>query len=53
MTSPDEIAARLTKARADRSPITSLSAELDGFSLGGAYEVQRLLRLESGQLSGW
>src|SRR3984885_8895347 len=53
MTSPDEIAARLTKARADRSPISSLSAELDGFSLGAAYEVQRLLRLESGQLSGW
>ena len=53
MTSPDEIAARLTKARADRAPISSLSAELDGFSLGAAYEVQRLLRLESGQLSGW
>jgi 2-oxo-3-hexenedioate decarboxylase len=53
MTSPHEIAARLTKARADRSPISSLSAELDGFSLGAAYEVQRLLRLESGQLSGW
>jgi 2-oxo-3-hexenedioate decarboxylase len=53
MTSPEEIAARLTKARADRSPISSLSAELDGFSLGAAYEVQRLLRLESGQLSGW
>ena len=53
MTSPDEIAARLTKARADRAPISSLSAEIDGFSLGAAYEVQRLLRLESGQLSGW
>src|ERR1039458_451502 len=53
MTSPDEIAARLTKARADRTPISSLSAELGDFSLGAAYEVQRLLRLEAGPLAGW
>src|ERR1700729_265515 len=49
----DEIAARLTKARADRAPIGSLSAELAGFDLASAYEVQRLLRREAGQLAGW
>jgi 2-keto-4-pentenoate hydratase len=37
MTSADEIAARLTKARADRTPISSLSAELDSFDLASAY----------------
>src|ERR1700720_2017644 len=50
---PAEIAARLAKARADRAPLGSLSAELGGFSLGGAYEVQRRLRLEAGPLAGW
>jgi len=48
-----EIAARLGKARADRTPISSLSAELPGFDLGAAYEVQRLLRREAGPLAGW
>jgi 2-oxo-3-hexenedioate decarboxylase len=48
-----EIAARLGKARADRAPISSLSAELPGFDLGSAYEVQRLLRHEAGPLAGW
>jgi len=48
-----EIAARLGKARADRTPISSLSAELTGFDLGAAYEVQRLLRREAGPLAGW
>ncbi len=52
MTSPDEIAARLTKARADRVAIGSLSAELDAFDLASAYEVQRLLRREAGPLAG-
>ena len=33
MTGTDEIAARLTKARADRTAIGWLSAELDGFDL--------------------
>ena len=57
MTSHDfetaEVAARLTKARADRTAIGSLSAEFGGFSLGAAYEVQRLLRREAGPLAGW
>jgi len=50
---PAEIAARLAKARGDRTPIGSLSAELDGFDLASAYEVQRLLRREAGPLAGW
>ena len=49
----DEIAARLTKARADRTAISSLSASFDGFDLASAYEVQRLLRREAGPLAGW
>ena len=53
MTGTDEIAARLTKARADRTAIGWLSAELDGFDLASAYEVQRLLRREAGPLAGW
>jgi 2-oxo-3-hexenedioate decarboxylase len=53
MTSADEIAARLAKARADRTPIGSFSAELDGFDLASAYEVQRLLRNDAGALAGW
>ena len=62
-----EIAARLTKARADRTPIGSLSAELSGsggpagaagsggadFDLAAAYDVQRRLRREAGPLAGW
>jgi 2-oxo-3-hexenedioate decarboxylase len=50
---PGQIAARLAKARADRTPIDSLSAELPGFDLPAAYEVQRLLRQEAGPLAGW
>src|SRR5258707_11926894 len=49
----DEIAARLTKARAARAAIGSLSASLDGFDLAAAYEVQRVLRREAGPLAGW
>src|SRR5256885_15577850 len=49
----DEIAARLTKARADRAAIGSLSASLGDFDLASAYEVQRLLRREAGPLAGW
>src|SRR6266542_2311265 len=49
----DEIAARLTKARADRTAIGSLSASFDGFDLAAAYEVQRILRREAGPLAGW
>src|SRR5258708_36438480 len=47
------IGARVAKARADRTPIGSLSAELGGFDLASAYEVQRLLRREAGPLAGW
>src|SRR5579863_1689891 len=53
MLPPDEIAARLTKAKADRTAIGSLSAELDGFDLAAAYGVQRRLRNEAGPLAGW
>ena len=52
MTGTDEIAARLSKARADRTAIGSLSAEL-GFDLAAAYDVQRRLRTEAGPLAGW
>jgi 2-keto-4-pentenoate hydratase len=48
-----EIAARLTKAKAERTAIGSLSAELDGFDLATAYDVQRRLRHEAGPLAGW
>jgi 2-oxo-3-hexenedioate decarboxylase len=48
-----EVAARLAKARSDRTAIDSLSAELDGFDLAAGYEVQRLLRREAGPLAGW
>src|SRR5260370_36263879 len=50
---PAEVAARLAKARADRTAIGSLSASLDGFDLAAGYEVQRLLRREAGPLAGW
>src|ERR1700761_8116182 len=53
MNGTDEIAARLTKARADRTAISSLSASFDGFDLASAYEVQRRLRNEAGPLAGW
>src|SRR5215467_10609053 len=53
MIGADEIAARLTKARADRTAIGSLSAELGAFDLASAYEVQRVLRREAGPLAGW
>src|SRR5437763_187302 len=53
MIGTDEIAARLTKARADRAAIGSLSAELGDFDLAAAYEVQRVLRRDAGPLAGW
>jgi 2-oxo-3-hexenedioate decarboxylase len=53
MIGTDEIAARLAKARTDRTAIGSLSASLGGFDLATAYEVQRLLRREAGPLAGW
>ena len=48
-----QIAARLTKARADRFAIEPFSAEFDGFDLQTAYAVQRQLRGEAGRLAGW
>jgi 2-oxo-3-hexenedioate decarboxylase len=48
-----EVAARLAKAKADRTAIGSLSAEVDGFDLTAAYGVQRRLRGEAGPLAGW
>jgi 2-oxo-3-hexenedioate decarboxylase len=48
-----EVMARLAKARADRTAIGSLSAEIDGFTLAAAYDVQRRLRNEAGPLAGW
>ncbi len=53
MIGADEIAARLIKARADRTAIGSLSAELGAFDLASAYEVQRVLRREAGPRAGW
>ena len=44
-----EVAARLAKAKADRTAIGSLSAELDGFDLAAAYDVQRRLRVRPGR----
>ena len=49
MIGTDEIAARLTKARADRTAIGSLSAELGDFDLASAYAVQRVLGARPGR----
>ncbi len=48
-----EIAARLAKARACRTPIEPFSAEWADFDLAAAYRVQRRLRVEAGPLAGW
>jgi 2-oxo-3-hexenedioate decarboxylase len=48
-----QLAARLTKARADRSAVGPLSAELTGFDVSAGYAVQRQLRAEAGPLAGW
>jgi 2-keto-4-pentenoate hydratase len=48
-----QVAARLTKARADRSAIGPLTAEIPGFDLAAGYAVQRQLRSEAGPLAGW
>lgn len=48
-----QIAARLTKARADRIAITPVSGEFPGFDLAAGYAVQRHLRAEAGPLAGW
>ena len=48
-----QIAARLTKARADRIAISPISADFPGLDLAGGYAVQRQLRAEAGPLAGW
>jgi 2-oxo-3-hexenedioate decarboxylase len=48
-----QIAARLTKARADRIAVSPVSAEFPGFDLIAGYNVQRHLRAEAGPLAGW
>jgi 2-oxo-3-hexenedioate decarboxylase len=47
------IAARLAKAKANRSAIEPFSAEIPDFDLATAYAAQRLLRAEAGPLAGW
>jgi 2-oxo-3-hexenedioate decarboxylase len=47
------IAARLTRARADRTAIEPFSAEFAGFDIAAPYPVQRRLRAEAGPLAGW
>jgi 2-keto-4-pentenoate hydratase len=48
-----EIAARLTKAVADRQVITQLSIDYPELDLATAYRVQRELRSAAGPLAGW
>lgn len=48
-----ELAARLTKAVADRTAIEQLSAEHPELDLATAYRVQRELRSAAGPLVGW
>jgi 2-oxo-3-hexenedioate decarboxylase len=48
-----EAAARLERARRERTAIAPLSGEIAGFDLATAYEVQRLHRADAGPLVGW
>jgi 2-oxo-3-hexenedioate decarboxylase len=48
-----QIAARLAKARADRTAIEPFSAGFASFDLAAAYAVQAQLRAEAGPLAGW
>lgn len=48
-----ELAARLTKAVADRVAIDQLSDDVPGLDLAGGYAVQRALRDAAGPLVGW
>ena len=48
-----ELAARLSKAVANRTAIKQLSANNPELDLEGAYRVQRELRLVAGPLAGW
>lgn len=48
-----ELAARLSKAVADRTAIEQLSADVPDLDLPTAYRVQRELRAAAGPLAGW
>lgn len=48
-----ELAARLNKAVADRAAIDRLTDEAPDLDLAAAYQVQRALRDQASQLSGW
>ncbi|MBO0877327.1 MAG: fumarylacetoacetate hydrolase family protein [Pseudonocardia sp.] len=48
-----ELAARLTKAVADRTAIEPLTADLPDLDLATGYAVQRELRGQAGELAGW
>jgi len=49
----DELARRLTKATADRTPIGRISDEAPGLDLATSYAVQRRLRQGAGPQVGW
>ncbi|MDT7598250.1 MAG: 2-oxo-3-hexenedioate decarboxylase, partial [Pseudonocardiales bacterium] len=53
MANVTELAARLSKAVADRTAIDQLTAEYPDLDLAAAYRVQRAQRPEDGQLGGW
>lgn len=53
MTDHTEIAARLQKAVADRTPVDSFAAEYPDLDLAAGYAVQRILRAAAGPLAGW
>jgi 2-keto-4-pentenoate hydratase len=52
VTVPD-IAARLAKARADRTAIAPITDEVPELDIATGYEVQRLTRASAGPLVGW
>jgi 2-oxo-3-hexenedioate decarboxylase len=51
--SASELAAMLTKARTGRTAIPPLTDQWPDLDLSTAYDVQRLLRAEAGDLVGW
>jgi 2-oxo-3-hexenedioate decarboxylase len=51
--SAPDIAARLAKARADRTAIPQISDDVPELDLATGYEVQRLARESAGTLVGW
>ena len=48
-----ELAARLAKAAADRTPIAPLSDEWPGLDAAAGYAIQALAREQAGPLAGW